>query len=288
MQSSGDQQRSGWQGTLELAFDVDGARTRLAQQRHVGPLLVQRPFYPEPGAASAAGHAEACHVYVIHPPGGVVGGDELQLAVTLAPRAQVLLTTPAAGKFYRSAAGRLAQLLQTFTVTDATLEWLPQENIFYPDSRVRLTTRVHLSGASRFIGWEISCLGLPAQQQTLASGAAHQAFELWHADAPLLLERLHLHGAALSARWGLAGYGSLGTLLACQATEQHLKEARSLLAAINCTDMEVACTLLDGVLCCRVAAMRADQLKRIFIQLWSALRPLLLGRSASAPRIWAT
>jgi urease accessory protein UreH len=52
--------------------------------------------------------------------------------------------------------------------------------------------------------------------------------------------------------------------------------------------VEIACTLLDGVLCCRAAARRADQLKQIFIQLWCALRPALLGRAASAPRIWAT
>jgi urease accessory protein len=168
------------------------------------------------------------------------------------------------------------------------LEWLPQESIFYPDSLVRLSTRVQLSAGARFIGWEISCLGLPAQQQSLGAGAAHQAFELWLADVPLLLERLHLHGAALAARWGLAGYVSLGTWLAYPATVQHLEQARALLAAINCTGMEVACTLLDGVLCCRAAAVRADQLKQVYIQLWGALRPALLGRAASAPRIWAT
>jgi urease accessory protein len=218
----------------------------------------------------------------------VVGGDELRLEVSIGPRAHVLLTTPAAGKFYRSAGGAVARLTQSLAVDSGVLEWLPQENIFYPDSVVRLATRVQLASGAGFIGWEISCLGLPARQQTLGAGAAHQAFELWLDRAPLLLERLHLQGATLQARWGLAGYVSLGSWLAYPATPAHLEQARALLALINCTDMEVACTLLDGVLCCRGAALRADQLKQVFIQLWCAMRPVLLGRSASAPRIWAT
>jgi urease accessory protein len=288
MPTSSEQSRSGWQGVLELRFQAEGGGTRLAHQRHVGPLLVQRPFYPEAAAASASGRAEPCHVYVIHPPGGVVGGDELRVAVAIGPRAHVLLTTPAAGKFYRSSAGQVARLTQTLEVDGGVLEWLPQENIFYPDSVVRLATRVQLTGSAAFIGWEISCLGLPAQRQSLGKGVAHQAFELWLEGVPLLLERLHLHEAMLQARWGLAGFVSLGTWLGYPATAAHLEQARALLAAINCTDMEVACTLLDGALCCRGAALRADQLKRVFIQLWCAMRPALLGRSASAPRIWAT
>jgi urease accessory protein len=198
------------------------------------------------------------------------------------------VTTPAAGKFYRSAGGQVAQLSQRFEVQHGLLEWLPQENIFYPDCAVRLATRVQLAAAARFIGWEISCLGLPAQQQSLGNGSVHQSFELWCDEVPVLLERLHLHAPMLEARWGLAGLGSLGTWLAYPATSAHLEQARALLEPLNCADMQIACTLLDGALCCRAAARRADQLKQIFIQLWCALRPALLGRAATAPRIWAT
>jgi len=288
MSSLIEQPRAGWQGELELRFQAEGKRTRLAHQRHLGPLLVQRPFYPEPEAPGLAAMAEPCHIYVIHPPGGVAGGDELRLAVTLEPRAHVLLTTPAAGKFYRSGGAQVARLSQCFEVQQGVLEWLPQENISYPDSLVRLITRVQLSGGARFIGWELGCLGLPAQQQSLAQGSVHQAFELSAEGVPLLLERLHLHAPMLEARWGLAGFVSHGTWLAYPATAVHLEQARVLLEPLNCTAMEIACTLLDGVLCCRAAAKRTDQLKQIFIQLWCALRPALLGRTATAPRIWAT
>jgi urease accessory protein len=286
---SNEQARSGWQGSLNLSFQAEGARTRLAGQRHVGPLLVQRAFYPEtPDAADTGTMSEPCHVYVIHPPGGVVGGDELRLDTSIGPRAHALITTPAAGKFYRSGGGQVAHLTQRHIVQGGVLEWLPQENIFYPDSAVRLATQVRLSADARFIGWEISCYGLPAQGQSLGEGTVQQRLELCLDERPLLLERLQLHEKALHARWGLAGHTSLGTWLAYPATAQLLEQARQALAAINCTDVEVACTLLEGVLCCRAMASRADQLKHVFIQLWCAMRHALLGRSPSAPRIWAT
>jgi urease accessory protein len=283
----------GWQGRLELQFQAAGARTRLAHRRHHGPLLVQRVFHPEPRAAEGALAAEPCHAYVLHPPGGVVSGDELQLEVEVQPRAHALLTTPAAGKFYRRAQHgarepRVARLTQTLRVAGGVLEWLPQENIFYPETAVQLRTVVRLDADARFIGWEIGCLGLPAIGAGLGEGAVRQSFELWQGDAPLLLERLNIERACLAARWGLAGHSALGTWLAYPAGTRQLTLAREHAAAVNCADMTLACTLVDGALSCRGIAARADRLKQGFIDLWCALRAELLGRAAVPPRIWAT
>jgi urease accessory protein len=283
----------GWQARLELRFQASEARTRLAHRRHYGPLLVQRIFHPEAAAGAGALTAEPCHAYLVHPPGGVVSGDELQLAVEVESRAHALLTTPAAGKFYRrgppiGVEPRVARLTQTFAVDDGVLEWLPQENIFYPDSAVELATRVCVAAGARFIGWEIGCLGLPASGATLGSGVVRQSFELWRGAAPLLLDRLNIGHSCLAARWGLAGFSALGTWLAYPASEQELSVARATATPMNCADLTLACTLVDGALCCRGVAARADRLKQAFIDLWRALRPQLLGRAAIAPRIWAT
>jgi urease accessory protein len=289
---------AGWQARLELQFQAAEARTRLSHRRHHGPLLVQRIFHPEPPDAGSALAAEPCHVYVLHPPGGVVCGDELQLDVEVQPRAHALLTTPAAGKFYRrgrqggadqdTGEGRIACLTQTLRVDGGVLEWLPQENIFFPDSAVRLHTQVKLAAEAHFIGWEIGCLGLPASRASLGEGTLRQSFELWIGSAPLLLERLHIERACLQPRWGLAGHSALGTWLAYPVRAPSLARARTLAAALNCADLTLACTLLDGALCCRGYALRADRLKQAFIDLWVALRPELLGRPAIAPRIWTT
>jgi urease accessory protein len=289
---------TGWQAQLRLQFsDCDG-RTQLSSCQHQGPLRVQRVFHPEAHAqqcsvggthaSRAAAHSEPCHAYLVHPPGGVVSGDELNLEAQVQPGAHALLTTPAAGKFYRRRGDEVGRATQTLHVNGGTLEWLPQENIFYPDCCAEVRTTVHLGAGARFVGWEIACLGLPAIGASLGDGSAWQCIELWLQGRPLLLERLRIERHSLEPRWGLAGCAVLGSWLAYPAGREQLDTARSALAAANCTGTILACTMIEGVLSCRAIAQRADRLKRTFIELWSLLRPTLLGRDAVAPRIWAT
>jgi urease accessory protein len=284
----------GWRAKLELRFESLDRRTRLTHRLHRGPLLVQRPFYPEGEAASApvgtTASAQPCHVYLIHPPGGVVSGDDLSLEVEVRSHAHALLTTPAAGKFYRQRDQRVARLRQSLRVEDGVLEWLPQENIYYPDCAAELNTVMRVNGGARVIGWEIACLGLPASQASLGQGRIRQCFELWLDDSPVWLERLTLDRACLQSRWGLAGHSALGTWMAFPANTQHLERARSVALrwGMNDAELTLACTLVDKTLCCRGYAARADRLKQCFIDLWKAVRLDLLGRPASTPRIWMT
>ena len=266
--------RAGWRAELELGFTCTGPRTVLSHRRHAGPLLVQRPFYPEGGI---------CHVYVVHPPGGVVAGDELRLQCEVGPGAQVLVTTPAAGKFYRSE-GALSIFEQQLRVDGGVLEWLPQESIFFPGTAARVRTRIDLKNDARVIACEVSCFGLPANQAPFASGSVRQELELWREHRPLLLDHLNLEPAAVAARWGLAAQPALGTLLAAPAGESDLQRARAVLEGRGAA----SATLLDGVLLCRGIAARADQLRALLMQVWNALRPGLHGAAPIAPRIWAT
>ncbi len=281
----------GWLARLALAFDAVDSRTRLTRRQHIGPLLVQRAFYPErPTERPSAqpGDAEPCHTYLIHPPGGVVSGDELTLDVQVGPRAHALLTTPAAGKFYRRRERRIASLSQSLHVEGGTLEWLPQENIYYPDSVASVRTLVRLTGDARFLGWELNCYGLPANQLDLGSGEIRQAFELWHDDRPVLLERVCIDRAVLDMRWGLAGRVAAGTFMIYPATVEHLECARAVVETIADPTLDIACTRVDNALCCRGIAARVDRLKQAFSDLWCALRPAVVGRAASPPRIWLT
>jgi urease accessory protein len=290
--NSAAQLAPGWQARLALKFEAAHARTQITRREHSGPLLVQRAFYPEAPPSSDAGAAQPCHVYVIHPPGGVASGDALQLEVEVCAGAHALLTTPAAGKFYRRGPGGVARVTQTLAVDGGVLEWLPQENIFYPDAAVELRTVVQLSGAARFIGWEIGCLGLPASARGLEQGVLRLHFELWRQGQPLLLERLHVSHQSLMSRWGLAGHVALGTALLCPAGRAELELARASAAATsaaaNCAELMLACTLVDEVLVCRATARRTDTLKQAFERWWQAIRPAVLARQAVTPRIWST
>ena len=143
----------------------------------------------------------------MHPPGGVVGGDELRIDVQVDAGAHALITTPAATKFYRCD-GRISSQTQELRAAGATLEWLPQENIFYRGADARTATRVHVDADSRFIGWEINCLGLPARGEPFDAGALRLDLELWRVARGRAAIR---SGPAPFARkWGLSPFSSTG------------------------------------------------------------------------------
>ena len=145
-----------------MNFVEKDKKTVFKRRKHQGPLQVQKLFYPEENGA--------CHVYLLHPPGGVVGGDNFDVRIDVGTNAKVLVTTPAAGKFYRSG-GATAFQKQTIKVADhGVLEWFPSENIFFSGARARLDTIVNLSERSHFIGWDILCLGRPAIREHFLKG----------------------------------------------------------------------------------------------------------------------
>jgi urease accessory protein len=266
-----------WQARLELEFAPVGPRTALVRRQHVGPLLVQRPFYPEGGT---------CHVYLVHPPGGIVGGDRLSLQACCRPGSHALVTTPAATKFYRAGPHPQARLVQSLEVQDAALEWLPQESILFDGARARASTSVHLTGGARFLGWEITCLGRPSSQESFREGSLATDFRLYRDGVPLLLDRLRLAGdsPALHACWGLCGMQALGTLLVTPGTGIDLAPLRGLQAP----GVRFAFTRTGDVLVCRALALQAEPLRELFTRVWLAVRPQVLAREAVPPRIWAT
>lgn len=142
--------REGWEASLALRFADRGGATIIDKREHRGPLVIQRPFFPE--------GTRVAHVYVLHPPGGLVAGDALALDVEVGAGAHALLTTPAAGKAYRSDGVRSARLVQRFSVGNrATLEWFPQETIVYDRADVELATRVELASDARFARASMRC-----------------------------------------------------------------------------------------------------------------------------------
>ncbi len=273
------QQHVGWQARLALDFAYRGGRTVLAARRHQGPLVVQKPFYPE---------GSPCHCYLLHPPGGIVGGDELTIDVDVGQKAHSLLTTPAAGKFYRSD-GRQAKLKQRFKVADsAVLEWLPQETIFFSGCDARTSTRFDLQPTAALVAWEISCLGRPASRDLFDRGLCVQKMELWRNEKPLYLERGSYAGGsdALSAKWGLANFSVSGTMLVTPADQDTLECARAI--GHRFESMQLSASLLGDVLVCRFLGHQGEHARHSFTDVWNAIRPSLVNRPASKPRIWAT
>lgn len=265
----------GWRADLHLGFAPGSTKTLLVQRAHTGPLTVQRPFYPE---------GEVCHVYILHPPGGIVGGDELHIGAEVASGAHALITTPAAGKFYRSAGAVAKQTIELNIAKDATLEWLPQEAIIYQGAQLQSSVRVNLAAGAHFIGWEISVLGRPASQEGFDVGAADLRWQIMFEQQPILLERLRLDASAFAARWGLQGCSTCGSLFATPVSTACFSAVQNLVADIPGCGV----TLIDGLLICRALDTRADRLRLLFEQLWRQIRQDVMAKAACAPRIWAT
>lgn len=279
--SSGAPEPAGWRGRLALEFAVQGTRTALSRRAHVGPLYAQRPFYPEPDGT--------CHVYVLHPPGGVVGGDELCVELEVGPGARALATTPAATKLYRCPERGSVVRNRLQVSAGAVLEWLPGETIAFGGARASLVTRVELEAGAHFLGWEITCLGRPASGDDFSAGRLDQRFELTRGTRPLLLERMLLEagGALRHGAWGWAGRGVHGVLLATGASSALTGELRERVRPAFEAD-RFAVTTLGDVTVCRYLGAHAGEARSVLGAAWDIMRRHLLGKPAAAPRIWTT
>jgi len=272
-----------WLAELNLGFEFDGRRTILSERKHVGPLVIQKAFYPE---------GEVCHVYLIHPPGGIVGGDELHLNVNVSKKAHALLTTPAATKFYRGNDFQAKQI-QTINVSaGCKMEWLPQETIFFSGCEANTQTIVNLEKDAQFIGWEIICLGRPASNEIFEQGYIRQVVEVWRDKMPIVIERSRLEGGdeILLSAWGMQGFVVMGTMIVINADNLVLEAVRENIEKQNLdgNTIRLSATLINDVLICRALANQAETARESFIDIWKTLRPLVMQRTAVAPRIWYT
>lgn len=268
----------GWKAELELELTRRPDKTVLSKRLQRGPLAVQRPFYPE---------GDACHLYVLHPPGGVVGGDQLHIETRVASDASAVITTPGATKFYRSAGDQAFQQQSLYVDDGGSLEWMPQENIFFPGACCKLATDIHLQESAGFIGWEIQCLGRPANQEIFDHGQLRFSLRLFRNNRPLLLEHLDIAGKdSLSAISGLRNQPVLATLIATQADTLLLEALQEKFATPQ--NAHLGFTLLDDILLCRYLGPSTEQARNLFIKIWQHIRPLTIQREACPPRIWST
>lgn len=270
----------GWQARLELGFAWREQGSYLARRSQCGPLSLQKVLYPEGGAVA--------HAIVLHPPGGIAGGDGLTLRVTADERASALLTTPGAGKWYRSGGRSATQHIELRAARDAAIEWLPQENIVFDGAQAHSSIDVQLDGSARFIGWEITALGRPASGHTFAHGHFAQQWRITRGEQLLWWEQGRLTGGdlRLQARPGLQGHTVLGTLVAVGFVPSAtlLDELRALPIA-----GEAGVTLTPrGVLLLRCLTPGTEVARAWLTLAWALIRPALLEREAVLPRIWNT
>lgn len=279
--------QSAWEATLALGFEQRGARTVLARNAHAGPLRVQKALYPEGGAV--------CQAIVLHPPSGIAGGDTLDIRIAAGASTHVQITTPGAGKWYRSAGARARQSVTIRAESGATVEWLPQETIVFDGAIARMETAISLAADARLIAWDVLCLGRAAAGERFRQGRFDLALAIDRDGAPAWRERGGFDGgdALLQSPAGWAGRTVCGTLLAC--APDLLPQTSALLE--RCRDIHPADAALHslsalpnggGLIVARYLGDSSEAARHWLAALWCELRPACCGREAVVPRIWNT
>jgi urease accessory protein len=241
---------------------------------------VQRPFYPEGRGL--------CQTIVVHPPGGIAGGDALELYARIGDRAQVQLTTPGATKWYRGFERSASQTVRLEVNAGGLCEWLPQENIVFDGAEANLALEVELEDDATWCGWDFTCLGRPESGAPFDSGRFRQRTVIRLNGEPLFREQACFEAgeALLSSPAVLDGRCAYGMLIVAgpSVPQAEIERARQIVNACP----RAGISAMRAVLVARWVGDRVEQGRALFVSLWAVLRPWYAQRMAMVPRIWMT
>lgn len=268
-----------WQASLALGYARTNMGTVPVRRMHHGPLRVQKHLYPE--------GPEVCQHIIVHPPGGIAGGDQLKIDVALERDAHALITSPGAAKWYRGFGRAAQQDLTTRLEQGAILEWLPQETILFNGADVTIANRFDLAADARLLAMEVVSLGRRACGEQFQEGCWRQKTEIRRAGRLLWHEQIALPGGSplLDSPIGMAGFPVTGNLIwVGPALPQEITDACRVL------DVEgrLAITQLPDIWVARYLGPGTEAAHAALRAVWALVRSVALGRAAVAPRIWAT
>jgi urease accessory protein len=273
-----------WHAKLQLHYELHGART-VARHAHSGPLRILQSLYPEGDAV--------CHNVLVHPPGGLVGGDTLEIALRAAPGTHGLVTTPGATRFYRSEGALALQRTHLALEGDSRLEWLPLETICYSGCRAENHLTLDLAPQAQVMGWDVSALGLPHANLPFVQGFVQQHLELpgvWLERGRVDAKDAHL----LDGPAGLAGMRCWATmyLISGQAMGRAdkalaLDSAREVIASHALAATAGASSPNVQTVVIRAMAPQVEAVMGLLRQVRLAWRSAVWNSAAISPRIWA-
>lgn len=272
-----------WLARLDLDYTLEAERS-VARYLHHGPLRILQSLYPEGDAV--------CHNVLVHPPSGLVGGDTLDMHVTVGPGAHGLVTTPGATRFYRSEAGLATQQVHARLETGSRLEWLPLEAIAYNGCDGLNRAVFDLAPGAELITWDITALGLPAADMPFAQGTFRQHLEL----PGVWLERGTINATdtrLMNSPLGLAGQRCMATLVFAagsaitpERSDRALACARELLDASELRLTAGATSPHKQVIVLRVLSPVTEPAMQLLRQVWAAWRHEMWALPGSVPRLW--
>ena len=268
-----------WLGELDLGFDLRDDKTVMSRNRHEGPLVVQKALYPE--------GPQICQVLIIHPPGGIAGGDELRINCDVEKGACVQLINPGATKWYESFERPSKQLISLNLKADSICEWLPQENIIFNKCLVDIGTDINIEAGGIYVGWDFFSLGRHIDHAPFIEGRLKQKTRILIDGLPVFIERtLFSPDQLLDGPGMLDGFSSFGTMfiVGLQQDESLIDDLREIAAE----ETHCALTWLKDLLVARWVGEDIEHGRQVFTRLWARLRSVYSSHAAVKPRIWNT
>jgi urease accessory protein len=287
--------KSQWLASLELQLQHSSYGTQLTRTKRSGPLTIQKAFYPE--------GRDCAHLYLLHPPAGIVSGDELQVSIDVQESAHTLVTTPGANRFYRARTDLSIGDPKQSQVTDITLasgakcEHFPLETLVYNGANGVNNVEVRIHENSVYCGWDMTCLGLPSSSEDFTHGRFTQLNTLYLDDILIYHDRVLIEPASNIQQHaaGLAGNTVFGTFLAYAPSNQVsdgqraqlIEQLRAVIDKHSASSL-ISITDIRQLLVMRYLGQQAHQCKNVFIELWKLVRPLYIEKQGVQPRIWFT
>ena len=270
-----------WQGILELDYQKINNSTQLVKAYSQAPLKIQRSFYPE--------GQEICHSIILHTAGGMVGGDRLSQTINLQPETQVLLTTPAASKIYRSSGETVQNTINIEIQEQAYLEFIPREMIIFNGAIFSQNLRVNLAPNACYLGWEITRFGRTARGEIFNQGQWKSCTEIWQNGCPVWVDRQGFiaNEEILNSPHGLGGKPVIATLtwVGQPVSEDIVKNIRQLWSQRETSSQAGVTQLISGLLC-RYRGNSTQEVINWFTDVWQLLRQNYTGKSIVKPRVW--
>jgi len=272
-----------WMAKLSLSYERTPIGAVLKKSLHEGPLRVQKALYPE--------GEDICHTVIIHPPAGIAGGDTLDIQVSVAKDAHVVLSTPSATKWYKSFKNPATQSIQFEMGERAKLDWLPQENLFFKGSNANVITKLNLSSSASYIGWDALMLGRYASGENWTSGHIHLLSEIRQDGKLIWVENGHIEAEDIYSKSlpQLGEWPICATLVALgpRCSRDLVEQFSEMMPWTEV--LRAGITLMpQGILVMRAVSKDIEATRNLMIDVWTKLRPIVHGVPAQPLRLWAS
>ncbi|MCS7460864.1 urease accessory protein UreD [Paenibacillus doosanensis] len=265
-----------WTGTLRLVTEQKRGRTLAKDVYYDGALKVTRPTYHDDTG-------QACY-YIMNPGGGYLDGDRYRMDIVLEEHADLLLTTQAATKVYKTPSEPVIQETEIVLKAGSLLEYFPDPLIAYKDAEYKQKNVIRMEAGATYIGADILTPGWSPDGTAFSYRLLQLKTEIYINNRLAVFDHLRLVPGLQNLReiGYMEGFSHLGSMIAVME-QADIEFIDSLYLKI--ADKAEGCRIglsqlpVPGFIL-RVFGTSTQKIERIFSECQTILRQQWLGKEA--------